>query len=64
MTDTTNMNINFEKLRKRLMVKEFMSSLVYHTYVEYFGRARDATPEQLLDIARKYNINLDHYRLK
>ena len=64
MATEVDMNIDYEKLRKHLKRKEFVSIVVYHSYVERFGRACDATPEQLLTLARRYKVNLDHYKKK
>lgn len=61
----TEMKIDYEKLRKRLVFREFLSGLIggTHAPVGDCVNAHNATPEQLIAIARRRNVNLDKYRI-
>lgn len=62
----TDMNIDYEKLRKKLALREFLSGLIggTHAPVGDCVNAHNATPEQLIAIARRRGINLEKYRIK
>lgn len=62
----TDMNIDYEKLRKRLILREFLIGLVSKVTFAEVGdcvNAYNATPEQLIAIARRRDINLEKYRI-
>lgn len=65
MAKEADMNIDYEKLRKKLVSKEFMTGLITRTHGDLGNcvNAYNATPEQLISIARRYNINLDNYKI-
>ena len=62
--DGNDMNIDFEKLRKKLVAREFASGLIYRSPPENCASAVEANPEQLIKIARRYNLNIEKYRIK
>jgi len=60
------MNIDYEKLRKKLILRDFLTGLVSKvTFAETVDcvNAYNATPEQLIAIARRRGINLEKYRV-
>ena len=62
----TEMKINYEKLRKNLMLREFLTGLVSKVKFSEVGdcvNAYNATPEQLIAIARRRGINLEKYKI-
>ena len=63
MAREDNMNIDYEKLRKALVTKEFATGLMTGTHGDFANcvNAYNATPEQLLSIARRYNVRLEKY---
>ncbi len=65
MAKETDMNIDYEKLRKRLVAKEFAVGFMTGTHGDFGNcvNAYNATPEQLLSMARRNNINLDKYKI-
>ncbi len=65
MAKEADMNIDYEKLRKKLVSKEFMTGLITGTHGDFGNcvNAYNATPEQLISIARRYNINIDQYKI-
>lgn len=65
MAKEADMNIDYEKLRKKLVSREFITGLVTRTHAQVGNcvNAHNATPEQLISIARRYNINLDNYKI-
>ena len=66
MTKETDMNIDYEKLRKALAKKDFFAGLISVGWgnVENCVEVYEATPEQLIAIAKRRNINLDKYKIK
>lgn len=66
MIKETDMNIDYEKLRRALVAKEFATGLMTGTHGDFGNcvNAHNATPEQLMSIARRYNVNLDKYKTK
>ncbi len=62
--DGNDMNFDFEKLRKKLVIREFASGLIYRSPPENCANAVEANPEQLIKIARRYNVNIEKYRIK
>lgn len=66
MVKEAEVNIDYEKLRKKLVFKEFITALITRTHGDLGNcvNAQDATPEQLIAIARRYNVNLDKYKIK
>ena len=65
MAKEADMNIDYEKLRKKLVFKEFITGLITKTHGDFGNcvNAYNATPEQLISIARRYNVNLDKYKI-
>lgn len=62
----TEMKIDYEKLRKSLALREFLTGLVSKVTFSEVGdcvNSYNATPEQLIAIARRRGINLDKYRI-
>ena len=61
----TDMNIDYEKLRKKLAFRDFLAGLIggTHAAVGDCVNAHNATPEQLIAIARRRGINLEKYRV-
>jgi len=61
----TDMNIDYEKLRKKLAFRDFLAGLIggTHAAVGDCVNAHNATPEQLIAIARRRGINLEKYRI-
>ena len=62
----TEMNIDYEKLRKRLILRDFLTGFVSKvTFAETVDcvNAYNATPEQLIAIARRRGINLEKYKI-
>ncbi len=66
MTNEADMNIDYEKLRKKLAKKDFWAGMLSVGWgnVENCVEVYEATPEQLIAIARRRNINLDKYKIK
>ena len=65
MVREDDMNYDFEKLRKRLISRNLLTGFVTGLFsdVATCNNAYNATPEQLLLMAKRYNINLDRYKL-
>ena len=65
MMKETDMNIDYEKLRKKLVSREFITGLITGTHAQVGNcvNAHNATPEQLLAMARRHGINLDRYKI-
>ena len=61
-----DMNYDFEKLRKRLISRNLLTGFVTGLIsdVATTNNAYNATPEQLLLMAKRYNINMDRYKIK
>ena len=62
----TEMKIDYEKLRKNLALREFLTGLVSKVTFAEVGdcvNAYNATPEQLIAIARRRGINLEKYKI-
>ncbi len=61
-----DMNYDFEKLRKRLISRNLLTGFVTGLFsdVATTNNAYNATPEQLLLMAKRYNINMDRYKIK
>lgn len=60
------MKIDYEKLRKNLALREFLTGLVSKVTFAEVGdcvNAYNVTPEQLIAIARRRGINLEKYRV-
>jgi len=57
-------SIDFDKLRKKLVSREFVTGLITGTFSDAGNciNAYEANPEQLIAMARRYNINLDNYK--
>ncbi len=66
MINEADMNIDYEKLRKKLAQKDFWAGMLSVGWgnVENCVEVYEATPEQLIAIARRRNINLDKYKIK
>ncbi len=62
----TEMNIDYEKLRKRLAFRDFLAGLIggTHAAVGDCANVHNATPEELIAIARRRGINLEKYKIK
>ena len=58
-------DIDYEKLRKAIVAREFATSFIVPTFsnVGNTANANAANPEQLLRIARRYGINVEKYRI-
>jgi len=61
----TEMNIDYEKLRKKLAFRDFLAGLIggTHAAVGDCVNAHNATPEELIAIARRRGINLEKYKM-
>ena len=61
----TEMKIDYEKLRKRLALRDFLAGLIggTHAAVGDCVNAHNATPEELIAIARRRGINLEKYKI-
>lgn len=59
------LKIDYEKLRKKLVFREFLAGLISGTHAAAGDcvNAHNATPEQLITIARRRGINLEKYRV-
>ncbi len=59
-------NIDYEKLRKRLAFRDFLAGLIGGTHVAVgdCANVHNATPEELIAIARRRGINLERYRVE
>ena len=57
---------DFEKLRKKIEARELFSYMITRTpgKIRKYQETSEATPEQLLCIARSYRINVEKYRIK
>ncbi|MCR5846782.1 MAG: hypothetical protein K6G75_01510 [Lachnospiraceae bacterium] len=66
MAVEADMDIDYEKLRKAIVAREFATSFIVPTFsnVGNTANANAANPEQLLRIARRYGINVEKYRIK
>lgn len=66
MSNEIDFNIDYEKLRKKLVFREFLSSLIVDTHASFGNcvNASEATPEQLVSMAKRYNINLNKFKKK
>ena len=62
----TEMNIDYEKLRKRLALRDFWAGLIggTHAAVGDCANAHNATPEELIAIAKRRGINLEKYKIQ
>ena len=61
----TEMKIDYERLRKKLVFRDFLAGLIggTHASVGDCVNAHNATPEQLIAIARRRGINLEKYKI-
>ena len=61
----TEMNTDYEKLRKKLAFRDFLAGLIggTHAAVGDCVNAHNATPEELIAIARRRGINLEKYKM-
>lgn len=59
----TNMNFDYEKLRKSLALRDFLAGLIggTHAAVGDCANVHNATQEELIAIARRRGINLEKY---
>ncbi len=66
MMKETEMNIDYEKLRKKLAFRDFLAGLIggTHAAVEDCANVHNATPEELIAIAKRRGINLEKYRVE
>ena len=64
MAKEIDMDIDYEKLRKKLVTREFITAFFIPSHAKFGNcvNANDATPEELITIARRYNINLDNFK--
>jgi hypothetical protein len=62
----TETNIDYEKLRKKLVFRDFLAGLIGGTHAQVGNcvNVHNATPEELIAIAKRRNINLDKYKTK
>lgn len=56
------MKIDYERLRKKLISKTFNSSF-FTQMIDDSVSVYDATPEELLILARKHGINIEAFRI-
>lgn len=61
----TEMKIDYERLRKKLVFRDFLAGLIggTHAAVRDCADVHNATPEELIAIARRRGINLEKYKI-
>lgn len=66
MTIENEMNIDFEKLRRRLVARTFLTGIFTGVTSGPAScvNANEATPEQLLNLAKRHGINLEKYKIR
>lgn len=66
MANETEMNIDYEKLRKALVAREYARTALVPlpSNVSTTNNIYSANPEQLLNFARRAGINVQKFRIK
>ena len=66
MANETEMNIDYEKLRKALVAREYARTALapLPSNVSTTNNIYSANPEQLLNFARRAGINVQKFRIK
>ena len=66
MANETDMNIDYEKLRKALVAREYARTAIVPlpSNVSTTNNIYSANPEQLLNYARRAGINVQKFRIK
>ena len=66
MANETDMNIDYEKLRKALVAREYARTAIVPlpSNVSTTNNMYSANPEQLLNYARRAGINVQKFRIK
>ncbi|MBR6383543.1 MAG: hypothetical protein IKS56_06115 [Lachnospiraceae bacterium] len=66
MANETEMNIDYEKLRKALVAREYARTALVPlpSNVSTTNNIYSANPEQLLNYARRAGINVQKFRIK
>ena len=66
MANETEMNIDYEKLRKALVAREYARTAIVPlpSNVSTTNNIYSANPEQLLNYARRAGINVQKFRIK
>ena len=66
MANETEMNIDYEKLRKALVAREYARTALVPlpSNVSTTNYIYSANPEQLLNFARRAGINVQKFRIK
>ena len=66
MANETEMNIDYEKLRKALVAREYARTAIVPlpSNVSTTNNIYSANPEQLLNYARRAEINVQKFRIK
>ena len=66
MANETEMNIDYEKLRKALVAREYARTAIVPlpSNISTTNNIYSANPEQLLNYARRAGINVQKFRIK
>ena len=66
MANETDMNIDYEKLRRALVAREYARTAIVPlpSNVSTTNNIYSANPEQLLNYARRAGINVQKFRIK
>lgn len=66
MANETEMNIDYEKLRKALVAREYARTAIVPlpSNVSTTNNIYSANPEQLINFARRAGINIQKFRIK
>ena len=66
MANETEMNLDYEKLRKALVAREYARTAIVPlpSNVSTTNNIYSANPEQLLNYARRAGINVQKFRIK
>ena len=66
MASEADMNIDYEKLRKALVAREYARTAIIPlpSNVSTTNNIYSANPEQLINFARRAGINIEKFRIK
>ena len=66
MNTNDELNYDFEKLRKKLLRREFLKFFLIGTPGQLGNTCNvdEATPEQLLRYAKRFGVNAERYKIK
>lgn len=66
MSKENETEIDYEKLRKALVAREFVrtSIVMTHANAATTSNIYEASPEQLINYARRSGVNIEKYRIK